>query len=89
LKKSHSALKAVHEYLTKHAVDAMLLTNLTAIERGFTSICDIEAKLIKAREGFAGAAGKKESVLTESKKIESDHENSVRNLIKHSLNLRA
>ncbi len=74
LKKSNAALEVVHNYQTRHAADAALLTNLTAIDRGFASLRDIEAKHIKACEELSVAAGKKESVIAERKKLEVDHE---------------
>jgi len=74
LKKSNAALEVVHNSQTRHAADAALLTNLTAIDRGFASLRDIEAKHIKACEELSVAAGKKESVVAERKKLEVDHE---------------
>jgi DNA repair protein SbcC/Rad50 len=73
LKKSNASLEAVHEYRKKHAADAVLLTAFTAIARGFATIRDIEAKHIKACEALIVAAGKKESAIAASGKIETDH----------------
>lgn len=82
LKKSHASLEAVHDYRKKQAADAALLTTFTAIARGFASIRDIEAKHIKACEEFAVAAGKKQSALAASSRIETDHEKFRRELEK-------
>lgn len=74
LKQSHADLKAVTDYQTKHAGDAALPTNLTAIGKVFTSLRDIEAKHIHACKDLAIAAGEKESAVAECKTIETDHE---------------
>lgn len=76
LKKSHDALEAIHNYQAKHAADATLITNLTAIGKVFGTVHDIEARHIKACEELSVAAGKKESALALCKKIEADHEKS-------------
>jgi len=76
LKKSHAALEAVHEYQTKHAADAALLANLTAIDKGFALLRDIEAKHTKACDELSAAAREKESALAACNKIEADHEKS-------------
>ncbi|MFZ5995249.1 MAG: AAA family ATPase [Thermodesulfobacteriota bacterium] len=76
LKKAHAALKAIREYQAKHAADAALLTNLSAIDKGFALLRDIEAKHIKAREELSTAAAKKESALAGCAKSEADHEKS-------------
>ncbi|PKN05246.1 MAG: chromosome segregation protein SMC [Deltaproteobacteria bacterium HGW-Deltaproteobacteria-9] len=74
LKNAHDALKAVHEYRTKHAADASLLANLNAIEKGFALLRDSETKHRKAREGLSAAAGKKESAFAACSKTEAGHE---------------
>jgi exonuclease SbcC len=74
LKKAHAALKAIHEYRTKYAADAALMTNLNAIERGFALLRDVEAKHVKAWKELSTAAGKKQSALAECAKIEAVHE---------------
>jgi exonuclease SbcC len=74
LKKSHAALEAVHDYQKKHAADAALLTNLTAIDRGFASIYSIEAKHIKTCEELTASTGKRKSALAACNMIEADHE---------------
>ncbi|MBN2438529.1 MAG: chromosome segregation protein SMC, partial [Deltaproteobacteria bacterium] len=73
-KKAHAALKAIREYRTKHAVDAALMTNLSAIERGFALLRDIEAKRVKAMKALSTGAGKKESAHAECARRETDHE---------------
>lgn len=74
LKKACTALEAIHEYQTKHAADAALITSLSAIERGFALLRDLEAKHVKAVEDLSTAAGKKQSALTERDWKEADHE---------------
>jgi DNA repair protein SbcC/Rad50 len=75
LKQSQKDLKVVNDYITKHAVDSTLLTNLTAIGKSFATLNDIEAKHLKACENMSIAAGKKEAAIVDCKKIETDHEN--------------
>ncbi|MDD5168994.1 MAG: SbcC/MukB-like Walker B domain-containing protein, partial [Syntrophales bacterium] len=74
LKKAHAALDAVNEYRTGHAADAALMTNLSAIERGFTLLQDVEAKRVKAVEELSAAAGKKESALAGCARGEAEYE---------------
>ncbi|MFA4916453.1 MAG: AAA family ATPase [Syntrophales bacterium] len=74
LKKVHTALIAIREYQTKHAADAALMTNLTAIGRGFASLHTVEVKRLKTLEELSTAAGKKESALAECAGREADHE---------------
>ncbi|MEI8173413.1 MAG: AAA family ATPase [Deltaproteobacteria bacterium] len=74
LKNAHDVLKAVHEYRTKHAVDASLLANLNAIEKGFALLRDSETKHRKASESLSSAAVKKESALAACSKTEAGHE---------------
>ena len=88
LKKALAALEAIREYRTKHAGDVALVTNLSAIERGFALLRDIEAKRIKALEELSMAAGKKESALSECARRESDHEKSCRKFEKSHNNLK-
>ncbi|MEI7671038.1 MAG: AAA family ATPase [Deltaproteobacteria bacterium] len=73
-KETHTALEAIREYRTKHAIDAALMTNLSAIERGFALLRDTEAKRVKAMNAFSTAAGKKESALAECAKRDVAHE---------------
>ncbi len=88
LKKTQAALEAIHEYRTKHAADAALVTNLGAIERGFAVLREIEAKRVKAREELSTAAGKKESALADYAKREADHEKSRREFEKSQNDLK-
>ncbi|MDO8722099.1 MAG: AAA family ATPase [Syntrophales bacterium] len=74
LKKAHVALEAIREYRTKHTGDVALMTNLSAIERGFALLRDIEAKRVKALEELSTTAGKKESALAECTKRDAAHE---------------
>ncbi|MDD5452250.1 MAG: AAA family ATPase [Desulfovibrionales bacterium] len=76
LKKAHAALKAIREYQAKHAADAALMTNLSAIERGFASFRNVETKHVEALKELSATAGKKESALAGCRKIEADHEKS-------------
>jgi len=80
LKKTQTALETVHNYQVKHAADAALLTNITAIDRGFALLRDSEAKYIKACEELSAAAGKKEAALAVCNKSEADHEQSRKEL---------
>ena len=89
LQKAQDELKAVHEYQTEHAADATLLTNLTAIDRGFAMLRDLETRHVKAREELAAAAGKKESAAAACKKIEADHESSRKEFEKQQGSLKA
>jgi len=75
LKQSQNDLEVVNDYITKHAVDSALLTNLTAIGKSFATLNDIEAKHLKACENMSIAAGKKEAAIVDCKKNETDHEN--------------
>jgi len=80
LKKTRTALEAVHDYQAKHAVDAALLTSLTAIDRGFALLHDSEAKHIKICEELSAAVRKKESALAAFNKSEADYEKSRKEL---------
>ncbi|MCX5822021.1 MAG: chromosome segregation protein SMC, partial [Deltaproteobacteria bacterium] len=73
-KEAHTALEAIREYRTKCAVDSMLVTNLSAIERGFALLRDTEAKRVKALEALSTAAEKKESAHAECAKRDVAHE---------------
>lgn len=74
LKNANNDLKTLHEYRTQHAVDASLLADLNAIDKGFASLRDSETKHRKAREGLSAAAGKRESALAACRKMEAEHE---------------
>ncbi|MCX5846096.1 MAG: AAA family ATPase [Deltaproteobacteria bacterium] len=77
LKKTQTALEAVHNYQAKHAADAALLTNLAAIDRGYALLRDNEAKHTKACKELFTATGEKEFALASRTKIEADHEKSL------------
>ncbi|HBB18564.1 MAG TPA: chromosome segregation protein SMC [Syntrophus sp. (in: bacteria)] len=74
LKQALADREAVHDYLAKHASDAALPTTFAVIARGFAAIRDLEGRQVKAHEGLAEAARKKESAAEARKKIEADHE---------------
>jgi len=74
LKKACAALEAIRRYRTKQAADAALTTNLSAIERGFALLKDVEAKRVKTLKELSAAAGKKETVIAECKKLDADHD---------------
>jgi exonuclease SbcC len=88
LKNAHDVLKAVHEYRTKHAVDASLLANLNAIEKGFALLRDSETKHRKVREGLSAAAVKKESALAACSKTEAGHEKLRREFEKRQVEIK-
>jgi DNA repair protein SbcC/Rad50 len=67
-------LQAVHDYRTKHAADAALLENLTAIARAFESLQHIRINHEKACIELAAAERKKQALLAELKKCEKGHE---------------
>ncbi|MFZ4440398.1 MAG: AAA family ATPase [Syntrophales bacterium] len=88
LKKVHAALEMIREYRIRHAADALLLTNLSAIERRFAGFQDIEAKCAKALEELSKAAGKKEFALAECGRKEADHEKALLMFEKNRDNLK-
>ena len=74
LKKACAALETIRNYQTKHAADAALMTNLTAIDRSFALLRAIEAKRVKALKKLSAAAGKNESAIAKCAKREAAHE---------------
>ena len=74
LKKVHAVLETLQEYKTKHAADALLTTQFSAIERGFAGLRVAEEKYANALEVLSKVAGKKESALVERAGKEADHE---------------
>jgi DNA repair protein SbcC/Rad50 len=88
LKKARTALEAIHEYQTKHAADAALVANLSAIERGFALLRDVEAKRVKAGEKLSTAAAKKESALAGYAGRDADHEKFRRAFEKNQADLK-
>ncbi len=80
LRSANDLLQAVREYREKHGVDASLLADLNAIEKGFALLRNSETRLQKAREGLSSAAGKKESTAAAFSKAEAGHEKLRREL---------
>ena len=76
--RAQADLEAAHDYRMKHAADAALPANLTAIGRAFALLRDIEAKHGKACEDVSAEAGRKESAIAECSKLEADYEKSRR-----------
>ena len=73
LAQSQADLEAVHDYLIKHAADAALTEKFAAISRTFTSVCDLEARHIKACKDLDTAVASKETAAIAYKKTEVDH----------------
>ena len=67
-------LKAVHNYQTRHAADAALLTNLAAIDKGFASLRDNEAKHIKASKELTWQPREKDVCSCRTQKDRVNHE---------------
>jgi len=76
LEKSVVVLKTVKDYQTKHAPDAALLTDLSAIDRGFSRLRDCEVKHTSVCQALRVSVEKKDAALLESRKFEADHEKS-------------
>ena len=76
LEKSLAVLEATNKYQTKHAPDAALLTDLAAIDRGFSLLRDCEVKQAKVCRAISEAVEKKDAALLGNRKIEADHEKS-------------
>ena len=74
LKKAQVALEAVRDYQVKHAIDAALMTNLSAIDRGFSLLRDVASKHVKALKELSTAAGEKETSLAACTIREAAHE---------------
>ena len=77
LEKSAAVLEAAKVYQTKHAPDAALLTNLSAISRGFDLLKDCEAKHAAVCEALAACAKDKDAADIESRKCEADHKDAL------------
>ncbi|MBU1054582.1 MAG: AAA family ATPase [Proteobacteria bacterium] len=73
VKKSLASLEAISDYMIKHGVDAALMTNLSAIERGFASFQDVDKKHKKALKELDAAEKKKEKTSADCKKLEAEH----------------
>jgi DNA repair protein SbcC/Rad50 len=76
MERSAAVLKAAKAYQARHAPDAALLTDLSAIDRGFSLFRDCEAKHDKALKAVSKAVGENDAALLENEKIEGDHEKS-------------
>ncbi len=88
LKKACAALEVIRKYQTKHTADAALMTNLTAIDRSFALLRDIEAKRVNALKELSAAAGKNESTIAECAKREAAHEKYRRDFVKSQNDLK-
>jgi len=88
LEKSAAALEAAKAYQTKHAPDAALLTDLSAISRGFDLLKDCEGKHVAACEALAACVKDKDAALSASGKAEGDHEKSRLKFEKRETELR-
>lgn len=73
VKKSLASLEAIIDYRTKHGVDAVLMTNLSAIERGFVSFQAVDKKHKKALQELHAAEKKKADTSADCKKLEAEH----------------
>ena len=73
LDKSTAVIEGAKDYQTKHAPDAALLTDLSAIGRGFALLKDCEAKHTEVCEALAACAKDKDAADMESRKSEADH----------------
>jgi DNA repair protein SbcC/Rad50 len=74
LKDAQAELEAIHDYQTRYAVDAGLVTNLTAIIRSLAAFRDAEKRYTKGKEQAAGAAEKQMSCDASLKRIEGEHQ---------------
>lgn len=73
-KEVHAALEAIYAYREKFAADEALIANFSAIERGFASLRDVEAKRNKACRELVAAAAQKDSALAELADRKGEHE---------------
>jgi exonuclease SbcC len=74
LKNAQAELETVDRYQVQHLVDAALVTNLSAITKGFMILGGIEDKHVKARERAAAAAKGREDAAIALKTIEDDQQ---------------
>jgi len=88
LEKSEVVLEAAKDYQTKHAPDAALLTDLSAIDRGFSLLRDCEAKHTSVCQALRVSVEKKDAALLESRKFEADHEKSRLEFEKREMELK-
>ncbi|MFH2046795.1 MAG: AAA family ATPase [Pseudomonadota bacterium] len=73
VKKSLTSLETINDYRIKHGVDAALITNLSAIERGFVSFQVVDKKHKKVLKELHAAEKKKADSSAECKKLEAEH----------------
>ena len=73
LESARAELEEIHDYQAQHAVDAGLVTNLTAIVRGLTALREAESRHAKASGQTAVAAAQRASSAAALKKIEGEH----------------
>ncbi len=73
LQKAEDDLRAVQVSQAQHARDAALMTTLTAIERGFASLSDMEARLVTADKAGAAAAAEAENAAARCRALEDEH----------------
>ncbi len=76
LDKSEVVLDAAKDYQAKHAPDAALLTDLSAIHRGFSLLRDCETKHTEVCKALTDRAKDKDAADLESRKLEADYEKS-------------
>lgn len=74
LEKSVVVLDAAKDYQAKHAPDAALLTDLSAIDRGLSLLREREVKHAAACRELVASVEKKDAALVESRKIETDND---------------
>ncbi|MFH1147289.1 MAG: AAA family ATPase [Pseudomonadota bacterium] len=73
LKKSHTALKKIEDYLSGRSVDAGLVENLTAIRRTFEALRAKDEQHSKVREALAAAYHEKEISIAACSGISITH----------------
>ena len=88
LQKLEDALKASLGYLTQHAADAALQTNLAAISRVFTSLLDLDERNIKVHKALTTAAEENKSALAACKTIGVNHNKSLKEFEKGQSDLK-
>jgi exonuclease SbcC len=88
LEKSQVVLEAAKDYQNKHAPDAALLTDLSAIDRGFSLLRDCEVKHTSVCQALRVSVEKKDVALLKSRKFEADHEKSRLEFAKREMELK-
>ncbi|MEN6375050.1 MAG: AAA family ATPase [Smithella sp.] len=74
LKTAKTELETIHAYESTHTADADLVTQLSVIVRGLTSIKELEARYLLAREALVEAEKKKKTAETACQGAEAKHE---------------